>query len=120
MKIEDLKKIKEKMQQEKSLREGKGRIKVVVGMGTCGIAAGAREVLSAIMDELQKRNVTDVIVTQSGCRGLCDREPIVDVYEEGKPMITYGNLNPEKARRIVVDHFINGNIVTEYVVATQQ
>jgi len=119
MKLEDLKKIREKMESEGNLREGKGRIKAVVGMGTCGIAAGARDVLSAIIDELQKRNISDVIVTQAGCRGLCDREPIVDVYEDGKQTVTYGNLNADKARKIVVEHFINGSIVTELVVGTK-
>lgn len=119
MKLDDLKKIREKMQSEKNLREGKGRIKAVVGMGTCGIAAGAREVLSAIIEELEKRNITDVVVSQSGCRGLCDREPIVDVYENEKPMITYGNLDSAKAKKIVVEHFVNGNVVSDYVISTK-
>ncbi len=119
MKLEDLKKIRDKMSKETNLREGKGRIKAVVGMGTCGIAAGAREVLSALLDEISKRNLTDIIITQSGCRGLCDREPIVDVYEEGKEMITYGNLTPEKARRIVAEHFVNGNIVKDLLVSSK-
>ena len=119
MKLEDLKKIREKMQSEKNLREGKGRIKAVVGMGTCGIAAGARDVLTAVIEELEKRNIKDVVVTQSGCRGLCDREPIIDVYEDDKPMVTYGNLDSEKAKRIVVEHFVNGNIVSDLVISTK-
>ncbi|MDD3802790.1 MAG: (2Fe-2S) ferredoxin domain-containing protein [bacterium] len=119
MKLEDLKKIREKMEKSTNLREGKGRIKAVVGMGTCGIAAGARDVLSALMDEISKRNLSDIVVTQSGCRGLCDVEPIIDVYEEGKQMVTYGNLTPEKTRRIVAEHFVNGSTVTELVISSK-
>ncbi len=119
MKLEDLKKIREKMESEKNVRTGNARIKVVVGMGTCGIAAGARDVMSAIMDELGKRNIKDIIVTQAGCRGLCEVEPVIDVYEGEKSTVTYGRLDAEKARRIVVEHLVNGNIVSDFVITAK-
>ncbi len=91
--IEDLKRIKEEAQRGTLLREGKADYKVIVHMGTCGIAAGAREVMSAILDEINKRGLTNVIVTQAGCIGLCDREPLVSV-EKGEERILYGDLTP--------------------------
>lgn len=117
--LEELRKIREKAQQNMKLRESNTRIKIVVGMGTSGIAMGAREVMKAIMEEIATRNLTDVLVTQTGEKGLSSMEPVVDVLEEGKPAITYGNITPEKARKIVADHIVNGNIVNDFVVTTQ-
>ena len=116
--LDDLAKIRERAQEMTRLREGKeGSARIVVGMGTCGIAAGARETLQAIMDELSKRNRTDVIVTQTGCIGLCEQEPMVDVEVAGQPKISYGHVNAERARQIIASHVINGHIIGEWVVA---
>lgn len=115
--LEDLKKVREKALEQMRLREGKFSAKVVVAMGTCGIAAGARDVMTAILDELDKRGITDVSVTQTGCKGLCEQEPTVDVTKDGST-VTYGYVDAEKARRIVAQHLVNGEIVAEWVVAT--
>jgi len=116
MKLEDLKKIREKTEKEMILRDGKARIKVVVGMGTSGIAAGARETLKAFLQEVEKRGLKDVIVTQAGERGLSSHEPIVSVVEEGKPTVVYGSVTAEIVPRIVADHIVNGNAVSEFVI----
>jgi len=117
--LEDLKKIREQAQQSMKIREGQQKYRIVVAMGTCGIASGAREVMSAILDELDKRGITDVAVTQTGCKGLCEQEPIIDVIKSGEPAVTYGYVTPDKARVIVVQHIVNGNVASEWVVATK-
>ncbi|RLC52287.1 MAG: (2Fe-2S) ferredoxin domain-containing protein [Candidatus Cloacimonadota bacterium] len=117
--LEELRKIREKAKNEMKLRSSNYRFKIVVGMGTSGIAMGAREVMKAILDEVANRQLTDVLVTQTGEKGLSSMEPIVDVIEEGKPTITYGNMTPEKARKIVLEHIVNGKIVDDFVVTTQ-
>lgn len=116
MKIEELRKLREKVKEELKLREGtEPRVKIIVSMGTSGIAAGAREVLKAFLDEISKRGLRDVVVLQTGEKGLASAEPLVEVVtEEGS--ITYGRVTAEIARRIVVEHIINGKIVSEYVV----
>lgn len=116
MNLEDLKRIREKAQKDIELRQKQARIRIVVGMGTSGIAAGAREVLRTFLDEIGRRNLTDVIVTQTGEKGLASQEPMVEVHEEGRPVVIYGSVTPEKAKRIVVEHIVNGNPVTEYAV----
>lgn len=113
--LEDLKKVREKALEQMKVREGKYAAKVVVAMGTCGIAAGARDVMTAILDELDKRGISDVAVTQTGCKGLCEQEPTVDVIKDGAT-VTYGYIDAEKARQIVAQHLVNGNIVGEWVV----
>jgi (2Fe-2S) ferredoxin len=120
MKLEDLKKIREKAEKEMLLRAGKTRLKVVVGMGTSGIAAGARETLKVFLDELEKRNLTDIIVTQAGERGLSSHEPIVTVIEEGKPAVVYGNVSGEIARKIVAEHLVNSNPVSERIIEVKE
>lgn len=117
--LDDLRKIREKAQQEMKLRETSYRVKVVVGMGTSGIAMGARDVMKAILGEVASRNLGEVLVTQTGEKGLSSMEPVVDVIEEGKPTVTYGNMTPEKARKVVVEHIVNGKIVNDYVVTAQ-
>ena len=96
--------------------EGKDGVRVVVGMATCGIAAGARPVLSALLSELEKRNVKHVTVTQTGCIGMCQYEPIVEVFEPGKEKVTYVLMTPEKAVKVVNEHLVNGKPVAEYTV----
>ncbi|MBN2461228.1 MAG: (2Fe-2S) ferredoxin domain-containing protein [Candidatus Cloacimonetes bacterium] len=117
--LEELRKIRKKAQQEMKLRSGDYRIKIVIGMGTSGIAMGAREVMKAVLDEISKRQLTDVMVTQTGEKGLSSMEPVVDVIEANHPVITYGNVSPVNARRIVLEHIVNGRIVNELVVATK-
>ncbi|MDN5347420.1 MAG: NADP-reducing hydrogenase subunit HndB [Clostridia bacterium] len=114
--LEELRQIKEKALEEIRLREQEKKVQVIIGMGTCGIAAGAREVMSAILDELGKRRLTNVAVTQTGCIGLCAQEPLVDVIFPGKPKVTYGKIDPFKARQIVAQHIVNGIIIEEWVV----
>jgi len=117
--LEDLKKIREKAQKDMKLRSSNTRIKVVVGMGTSGIATGAREVMKAIMNEVANRDLVDVLVTQTGEKGLSSMEPVVDIIEDGKPVITYGNMTADKARKVVAEHIVNGKVVSDYVVASQ-
>lgn len=117
--LDDLKKIREETLKSMQIREGQQKCKVVVAMGTCGIASGAREVMTAILDELEKREITDVAVTQSGCKGLCEQEPTVDIVKTGEPTVTYGYVTPDKARTIVAQHIVNGHIQGEWVVATE-
>jgi NADP-reducing hydrogenase subunit HndB len=117
--LEDLKRIREQAQAAIKVREGQQKCRIVVAMGTCGIASGAREVMSAILDELEKRGITDVAVTQSGCKGLCEQEPTVDIVKAGQPTITYGYVTPEKARSIIAQHVVNDQIAGEWVVQTK-
>jgi len=94
-------------------------IRVVVGMATCGIAAGARPVLNAFLQEIEKRNLSNVTVTQTGCIGMCRLEPIVEVYVPGEEKVTYVKMTEEKAARIVAEHIINNNPVTEYTIGAE-
>jgi NADP-reducing hydrogenase subunit HndB len=112
--IEDLRKIKERELARMSLRAGEHRAKIVVHMGTCGIAAGARKVLEAFLEAVTQAGVTDVVVTQSGCAGLCNREPMATVEIVDKAPVKYVDLNPEKAKRIFEEHIQGGKIVEEF------
>lgn len=112
--IDDLKKIKEKHKAAFSLREGGYRAKITVHMGTCGIAAGAREVMAALMDEIAQTNVEDVIVTTSGCAGLCSREPMATVEIVNHPPVKYVELNKNKIKEIFKEHVLNGNVIEKY------
>jgi NADP-reducing hydrogenase subunit HndB len=114
MKLEDLRKMVEK-EAGAELPEGGARYTVVVGMGTCGIAAGAREVLAAIVDELEARDITDVIVTQCGCRGLCEREPLVVVTAAGGGETVYADMTPARGREVVASHVAADAPVSAYV-----
>ncbi|MCF7920941.1 MAG: (2Fe-2S) ferredoxin domain-containing protein [Candidatus Cloacimonetes bacterium] len=116
--LEELRKIREKAQGEMKLRESDYRYKVVVGMGTSGIAMGAREVMKAILEEVSQRGIKNVLVTQTGEKGLSSLEPVIDVIEEGRPVITYGNMDVAKARKMVAEHIVNGKVINEYVVST--
>ncbi len=116
MNLEELKKIREKAQKDVELRQKQSRIRIVVGMGTSGIAAGARDVLKTFVEEVSRRNLGDVIVTQTGERGLSSQEPMVEIFEEGKPTVVYGNMDVEKTKRVVVEHVVNGNPVSELAI----
>jgi len=113
----DLEAIAAKSKQAMLLREGTARAKVIVHMGTCGIAAGARTVMKAITEEVEAKDVQDVIVSISSCAGLCSREPMVTVELEGQPAVKYVDMTPEKAKRVIADHVLGGKIVTEYALA---
>jgi len=120
MKLEELRKIREKVQSKLRLREGKVRIKIVVGMGTSGIAAGTRDTLMTLLEEIEKRKLSDVVVTQTGEKGFASKEPVVEVIEKNKPTVVYGNMTPEKVKTVIVEHIINGNVVSEYVIAVSE
>ncbi len=114
--LEELKSIKEKVQKSMSLREDTGATTITVHMGTCGIANGARDVLNAVMEELGTRNLTDVHVTQTGCPGLCHKEPLITITIPGKTPFMYGKVNTEMIKKIIVQHVINNQPVTEWLV----
>lgn len=116
--LAELQAIKEKMQSKVILREGSGDIRVVVGMATCGIAAGARPVLAAFVEEVQNRGLADkVTVTQTGCIGICQFEPVVEVFEAGKEKVTYVKMTADKAKEVVEKHLIGGEVVSDYVIS---
>ena len=116
--IAELQAIRDKARAEMAVREGShDGIRVVVGMATCGIAAGARPVLNAFVEEIAKRHLAHVAVVQTGCIGMCQFEPIVEVIVPGKEKVTYGKVTPEKVARIVTDHLVNGNPVAEYTIS---
>ncbi|MDI3547479.1 MAG: NADP-reducing hydrogenase subunit HndB [Halanaerobiales bacterium] len=113
--LAELRELREKLQKEMATRSDSDKPKLIVGMGTCGIAAGARNILKAILEEVEKRKI-DVTITQTGCIGMCEKEPLLDVKLPGKERITYGNLKVEDVKRIIVEHVINGKIVEDLVV----
>lgn len=116
--LAELQAIKERMKDKVVLREGVNAIRVVVGMATCGIAAGARPVLNALVEGVNAEGLTEkVTVSQTGCVGLCQLEPIVEVYEAGKEKVTYIKMTPEKAKAVIEKHLKGGNVVTEFTVS---
>ena len=115
--LAELAAIKAKMQDKVVIREGEGAVRVVVGMATCGIAAGARPVLSAFVEGVASKGLTSkVTVTQTGCIGICQYEPVVEIYEDGKEKVTYVKLDAEKAKKIVEEHLVGGKVVSEYTI----
>lgn len=114
--LDELKAIKDRMDKTMAQRENKGAPTVMVHMGTCGIANGAREVLKAIMEELSVRNMTDVHVTQTGCPGLCHKEPLITVKIPGANPYVYGKVTPENAKRIIAQHLVNNQPIPEWLV----
>lgn len=117
--LAELAEIRERMQSKVQIREeSDAPTRIVVGMATCGIAAGARPVLNKFVEEVAKRELKDVMVTQTGCIGICQYEPVVEVYEPGKEKVTYIKMTPEKAVRVVNDHIVNGNVVDEFTIGT--
>lgn len=119
--LEELKAIREKMQSKVNIRmDDSDSIRVVVGMATCGIAAGARPVLNAFVSEVAKRNLGNVQVTQTGCIGVCRLEPIVEVYVPGQEKVTYVKMTADKVPSIVAEHLVNGQVVTEYTIGAAE
>ena len=119
--LAELQAIRERMQKQMDVRDNTDdRIRVVVGMATCGIAAGARPVLNAFLEEVGKRNLENVTVTQTGCIGVCRLEPIVEVYVPGEEKVTYVKLTPDMVPRIVSEHLVNRNVVAEYAIGAAE
>jgi NADP-reducing hydrogenase subunit HndB len=115
--IAELNAIRERMQQSIQMRTNdEDNIRVVVGMATCGIAAGARPVLAAILDEVNRRSLKNVTVTQTGCIGVCRLEPIVEIYEPGKEKVTYVKMTDSKARQVVSEHLVNHRVIDEFTI----
>jgi NADP-reducing hydrogenase subunit HndB len=116
--IDDLARIREKTTRTMNIRGGAGKIKINVHMGTCGIAAGARKILDAVLKEVEERKLNDIIVTNSGCAGLCSQEPMitVEVFNEPAP-VKYVNLTADKIRKIFDSHIVKGQMVKEYALA---
>ncbi|MCR5150982.1 MAG: (2Fe-2S) ferredoxin domain-containing protein [Clostridiales bacterium] len=115
--LAELAAIREKMKDKVILREGSGETRVVVGMATCGIAAGARPVLNAFVEEVSKQGLSEkVTVAQTGCIGVCRFEPVVEIFEAGKEKVTYVKMTADKAREVVEKHLKGGNVITEYLI----
>lgn len=114
--LEDLRKIKAESKKQTETRKLNDR-QIIIGMGTCGIAAGARAVMTAVLEELAKRNIHDVAVLQTGCIGMCQKEPLLDIVRPGEDRVTYGPVSPTDVPRIIADHLINGVVVEDLVVA---
>ena len=119
--LAELQKIKARMQDKVVLREGSGDVRVVVGMATCGIAAGARPVLNEFVKDVNKENLSDkVTVPQTGCIGICQYEPVVEIFEAGKEKVTYVKMTADKAKEVVEKHLKGGQVVEQYTIGAYQ
>lgn len=119
--LEELKAIREKMKRQMDLRENdENSIRVVVGMATCGIAAGARPVMTAFLDEINRRGLTNVTVSQTGCIGVCRLEPVAEVFVPGEEKVTYVRLTPEMVPAIVEQHLVNHSVVQDYTIGAAE
>ena len=119
--IADLEAIRQQMINKVTMRvEDENEVRIVVGMATCGIAAGARPVMNAFMEEVAKRNLANVTISQTGCIGLCQLEPIVEVFAPGKEKVTYVKMTAEKAAKVIAEHIVNGQVVKEYTVGANE
>ena len=117
--LAELQAIRDKMKNQMNVRdESDDKIRVVVGMATCGIAAGARPVLNAFTEEVAKRSLGNVSVAQTGCIGICQYEPVVEVFTPDGQKTTYVQMTAEKAVKVVADHLVNGSVVTEYTIGS--
>ena len=116
--LEELKKLRDESINNMEMRNTGKEVRVVIGMATCGIAAGARPVLNSFVEEIAKRNIKNVEVVQTGCIGMCTYEPIVEVFSPDKEKVTYVHVDAEKAKKIVAQHLVNGNVVREYTVGS--
>jgi NADP-reducing hydrogenase subunit HndB len=114
--LDDLKKLRDEALQKRAVNTASGKVQVIVSMGTCGIAVGARDAMKAILDTIESDKLCDVSVTQTGCIGLCEREPIVQVVIGDQPKVTYGKVTPEIARRILREHVVNGKIIQDNII----
>jgi len=114
--LDELRRLKEEALEKRKARATTGEAQVIVGMGTCGIAAGARETMKAILEETETKSLSGIIVKQTGCIGLCEWEPIVEVVIGDQPKVTYGKVNPERAKKIMEQHVVGGKVVSEFVI----
>jgi len=114
--LDELRRIKEEALEKRKARATTGEAQVIVGMGTCGIAAGARETMKAILEETETKNLSGIIVKQTGCIGLCEWEPIVEVIIGDQPKVTYGKVNPERAKKIMKEHVVGGKVLSEFTI----
>ncbi len=114
--LEDLKRVKEEALEKRKAQVTSGRTQITVGMGTCGIAAGARETMKAILKVIEEENLSDIIVAQTGCIGACEWEPIVEVAIGQEPKVSYGKVSPEKAKEIMQEHVMGSKIINEYLI----
>lgn len=117
--LKELEEIRKKTLDTINIRKDRTGTRVVVGMATCGIAAGARPVLMSVMDEVKKNNLADVVVAQTGCIGMCRLEPIVEVYKPGEEKVTYVKVTAAKALRIINEHVMQGKVVEEYTIGAE-
>ncbi len=117
--LAELAELRQKSFDKINMRDGEAKKRVVVGMATCGIAAGARPVMNAFIEELKKRNINDVQVGMTGCMGMCALEPMVEIYDAEGNKTTYVHMSPEKAVRVVAEHLVNGKPVTELTIANE-
>jgi NADP-reducing hydrogenase subunit HndB len=115
--VADLKKIKERVREDNSLREGSQRVKITVHMGTCGVAAGARTVMDSLMGEITEAKVTDVVVTTSGCAGMCSKEPMVTIEMLGQEPVLYGKMDANKMRQVFKRHVLLGEVQSSFAIA---
>jgi NADP-reducing hydrogenase subunit HndB len=114
--LEDLKRVREEAHENRKRETAAGQIELIVGLSTCGIAAGARDILKAILEDIQNNNRVRIVVRQTGCIGLCEKEPIVQVVVGDQPKVTYGKVTPEIARRILADHVAGGKVLQNHVI----
>ncbi len=114
--LEELAAIRQRTLEGVNMRHDRHGTRIVVGMATCGIAAGARPVMMKFVEEIKKRNLQDVNVSQTGCIGMCELEPLVEVYMPGQEKVTYVKMTAEKASKVVNDHIVNGQVVSEYTI----
>lgn len=118
--LEELKKLREESIKNMDMRSTEKDTRVVVGMATCGISAGARPVLNTLVEEVSKRNLSNVQIVQTGCIGMCTLEPIVEVYTADKEKVTYVHVDSDKAKRIVLEHLVNNKVVLEYTIGSAE
>jgi NADP-reducing hydrogenase subunit HndB len=118
--LAELEEIRKKALENMSIRTDKNSYRIVVGMATCGIAAGARPVMNAFLEELKKRNISDVSVTMTGCIGVCRLEPVVEIIDPDGSKTTYVKMTPEKAVRIVAEHIVNGRVCVDYTIGSEE
>lgn len=119
--LEELKAIRDRVQNQMDLRNDNDTdTRIVIGMATCGIAAGARPVLNEFLQEINKRGLSGVTVTQTGCIGMCRLEPIVEIFKPGEEKVTYVKMTPDKVAKVVTEHIVNGRPVMEYTIGASQ
>ena len=114
--LEDLKKLREQALEKREVKKAEGHVQVIVGMGTCGIAAGARDAMKAILETIEKDNLSGIIVSQTGCIGQCEKEPIVQVIVGDQTKVVYGKVSPDVARQIMKEHVEGGKVVENHVI----